>query len=260
MKRCFWTGSAVSELYLRGKHCDFLLQLLARCGTIYTAAGAVTEFHLSVAKAANQGKMKAGGSAALRAAFDRAVQDGRIVLLPDDATAPVDELIQRDLRKHLSQLDSSTVAQLATAKEHQFRYIVILDEKLVPVCRIWGLRPVTPDTAVDDEVEATYVNELARIEHLYSRMQYFCDRLCEMREQMKAATETLLQSGPDPVEQAAQIESINTAQEEFFDLVDEIQGDLTSAELLHANWENAAKELGEKPGGKLDTGRGDAGT
>ena len=242
MKRYYWSGNAVISLFLKDKHSEFFLGLLKKCGTVHTAPCTATEFSVAVAKAANAGRLKPGGRKAMRLAFDNAIQLQRIVLISaGDSTSDQDELGQSDIRKHLPHLDPLTVAHLATAKSNRFHHFVTAEEKTTPLCRIWGLRPVTPETVVKEESLVPCTNRLIRVRDLFSKLENYCNDLSLEREGVAADTESLVKSLKELAPDEKQATLIEEASESFLEDLEEIEKLVVSAELKLSDFEDAAK-------------------
>jgi len=244
----YWCGDAVIALFLRGRHCDFLMGLLAKCRTVNTAACTVTEFHLAVAQATKDGKLKPHGGEALRKAFDDAIRLERIVLIPEDSARPGDELTYLEIRSHLAKINPITVMHLTAAKQHGFRCCVTCQEQAVALSRIWGLRPVTPALAVKEELLDPYRNSLARIRDLFAAMEPCCEELSYMDGDMEAAAKVLATSLTklDPHTSAKRMAPIEEACESFFDVLDRIQHEVHDANDALSEWETAAENVAAK--------------
>jgi len=248
MKHCYWCGDAVTALFLRNRHSDFLLEMLTKCETVHTAECTVTEFRLAVAQATGNGKLKLRGGDALRAAFDDAVRLRRIILLSGNLVPPADELTLASTRPHLFRLDPLTVVHLASAKNAGFRYFVTCNECSAPLIRAWELRPVTPAaTAVLESCK----NRLKRCDYLFGLLQTCIKELDSESDKAENDPGILKRYGAKvtPRQYEQLVERFQATRQSFREELEEIESSVqtdSDVDVALVDWGSAGEEIIKK--------------
>jgi hypothetical protein len=249
MKRYYWSGDAVVALLLRAKNYDFLLRLLSKGGPIYTGTSTVAEFRHAVAEAAIQGRLRTGGARTLRAYFQKAVAQERIVLVTEDAASSEDELDHPVTLKNLPRLRPNILTHLAAAQKDRFVDFVTCDKHAARLCPVWGLRAVTPATEEKKEATATYEDRLRHCRYLFAQVNHYVSELRRECEEAACAAEGVKGAGVGPGQepQSQLTHDYETARQDFMAELEQIEGaasdEVSDAEEALRKWEEATEEM-----------------